>query len=515
MMTSATSAKLARTAAAQSLAVDLGDWSQGTGALYHQLARAVAHAIDRGALVPGARLPSERELARAMSVSRGTAVAAYDRLVADDRVERRPGSGTYVVGELAELPEGREGSALVHRLVDASAEAADADHDHRDLIDLSLSVLPDGSAMGDLTIDALDLERLDPPSGYSPWGLAGLREAIADHVAGWGLPTTPDQIVVTTGAQQAISVAATCWIRPGDVVVVDDPTYPGAVAAFQQAGARLVGVPLDADGPDPAALEAAVAQRPALVYLQPVVQSPTGLTSSSARRRALAAVLGEARVPLVEDRSLADLAWGTPPAPLAAALADVPTILVGSLGKRFWGGLRLGFLRAPVPLALRCARIKATHDLGTSAISQVVGERLLRTATEPARLELVARLRDRYDALAATLHDAAPAWTWPEPTGGLSVWVDLAGLDGDVLAREALAAGLVVAAPGPLVTGGPSRSNVRLSFADALAPAVLRRVRDLAARVAGSDQLAGRTDEAAADEIPVGHLPARHSHQSS
>jgi DNA-binding transcriptional MocR family regulator len=130
-------------------------------------------------------------------------------------------------------------------------------------------------------------------------------------------------------------------------------------------------------------------------------------------------------------------------------------------------------------------------------------------------LELVARLRDRYDALAATLHDAAPAWTWPEPTGGLSVWVDLAGLDGDVLAREALAAGLVVAAPGPLVTGGPSRSNVRLSFADALAPAVLRRVRDLAARVAGSDQLAGRTDEAAADEIPVGHLPARHSHQSS
>lgn len=464
MNTSATSAKLARNMIVRTLVDELGDWSGGSGAVYRQLARAIAHTIDRGALVPGARLPSERELAVAVAVSRGTAVAAYDLLVADDRIERVRGSGTFVVGELTALPEGREGSALVHRLVDASAPGAATTVERADIIDLSLSVLPDSSALGAFSIGAADIERLDPPSGYSPWGLPGLRRAIAEHVTRWGLTTTPDQIVVTTGAQQAISVAATCWVRPGDTVVVDEPTYPGAIAAFQQAGARLVGVPLDGDGPDPGALEAAVAQRPALVYLQPVVQSPTGITASGTCRRELAAILAAARVPVVEDRALADLAWGTPPSPLAGELADIPTILVGSLGKRFWGGLRLGFLRASAPLALRCARIKATHDLGSSAVSQVIGERLLQTATEADRRELVERLRSRYDALAAALRAAVPAWSWPEPSGGLSIWVDLAGVDGEAFARSALAAGVAVAPPRPLLATATSAGQVRLSF---------------------------------------------------
>ena len=472
MSTSATSAKLARAATVAALVSELGSWSAGTGPVHRQLARAIAHAIDRGALASGARLPSERELAIGVAVSRGTAVAAYDLLVADGRIERRRGSGTYVSGDVPTLPAGREGSVLVHRLVDVSAEPVGTDAPERpEVLDLSLSVLADPSGLGTISLTDEDLAHLDPPTGYSPWGLPGLREAIADHVSGWGLATTASQVVVTSGAQQAISVAAACWIRPGDLVAVDDPTYPGAIAAFQQAGARLVPVAVDGHGPVPSSLEAAVARRPALVYLQPVVHSPTGTTATAARRRALAEVLDRARVPLVEDRALADLAWIRPPAPLAGGLDDVPSIVVGSLGKRFWGGLRLGFLRAPEPLALRCARIKATQDLGTSAVSQVLGEQLLRRSTEADRAAMVADLRRRYDALAGALA-AAPGWSWPEPSGGLSIWVDLDGLDGDRLAAAALAAGVAVAPPRPLVVDGAARARVRLSFALPLDPLV-------------------------------------------
>jgi DNA-binding transcriptional MocR family regulator len=464
---------VARNAARLEVVEVLGDWLAGPGPVYRKLARALGLAIDRGALRSGWRLPAERELATALSVSRGTAVSAYDLLVADGHIERRRGSGTFVAGVRDELPVGREGTALVHRLVDASG----MDPVPPTLVDLSLSVLPDARALGELELRADDLRALDPPTGYSPWGLNSLRSAIADHVTAWGLPTRPEEVVVTAGAQQAISVAASCWVRPGDVVVVDDPTYPGAIAAFQAAGARLVGVAVDRRGPDLEALEAALRARPALVYLQPAVHSPTGVSTSPARRRSLAAVLDAAAVPFVEDRALADLAWGAVEPPLAAAVSGAPSIVVGSLGKRFWGGLRLGFVRAPAPLALRLARIKATQDLGTSAVSQVIAERLLRSATEADRRSLVGRLRSGYDALAAALHEVAPRWSWPEPTGGLSIWLDLGGPDGEVVAWAARARGLVVAAPGPLSPSRSTRSNLRLSFAMAADP------RDVAARL--------------------------------
>lgn len=463
MSTSATSAKVARERATRSLVDELGDWNRGAGAVHRLLARAIEHAIDRGALPGGRRLPSERELALAVSVSRGTAVAAYDLLVADDRIERRRGSGTYVVGAADGEPvEGRDGTALVHRLVDASGRFAEP----RGLIDLSLSVPHDASAVGTFHLGPADLAGLDPATGYSPWGIPDLRAAVADHVTAWGLDTDADQIVITSGAQQAISVAATCWVRPGDTVVVDDPTYPGAVAAFAQAGARLVGVGGDADGLDPRALATALAPRPALVYLQPAVQSPTGTTWTPRRRAAIADVLVAARVPVVEDRSLVDLAWRRPPPPLASALADVPTVVVGSLGKRFWGGLRVGFTRTAAPLALRIARIKATHDLGTSAVSQLVAVSLLRDAgpsehpSPPAQV-----LAERCAVLASALRDRMPGWRWPEPTGGLSLWVDLGTVDGSTYAAIALRHGVAVAAPGPLTADRRSRPFVRLSFA--------------------------------------------------
>src|SRR4051794_16748100 len=262
------------------LLAHLDDWSTGPAPLFRQLARGIASGIERGVLDRGTRLPAERALAAALAVSRGTAVAAYDLLVADGLVERRQGSGTYVLGAgVLGLPPGREGSALVHRLVERSAGPSS-------IVDLSISVLHDPSRLPPLTISTGDLAAVEPDTGLSPWGLNGLRHAVAEHVTGWGLATTADEIVITTGAQQAISAAAACWLRPGDTVVVEDPTYPGAIAAFAQAGARLRGVGVDRGGVRGDELAAAIADRPALVYLQSTVQSPTRAILGDARPRA-------------------------------------------------------------------------------------------------------------------------------------------------------------------------------------------------------------------------------------
>jgi DNA-binding transcriptional MocR family regulator len=458
----ATSAKVARTAELRLLVDELGDWAVGPGPLFRQLALAIARGIERGALAHGTRLPAERSLARSMSVSRGTAVAAYDVLVADGLVERRRGSGTFAVdpGSLG-LPPGREGSALVARLVEHSTAVSEAGA----VIDLSISVLHDADGLPRASVSTRDLLHVEPDTGYSPWGLAGLRAAVADLVTGWGLPTTADEVVITTGAQQAISTAGACWVRPGDVVLIEDPTYPGALSAFTAAGARLVGLPVDRNGVRVDALRDALAEHPALVYLQPTLHSPSGAVLADSRRSEIASLVARARVPLVEDHALAGLCWTRAPAPIAAHASDLPIALVGSISKLFWGGLRIGFVRAPAPVALRFARVKAIQDLGTSAVGQVLAERLLRADGVERFVERRNNdLRQRYAILAARLRAELPSWRWAEPAGGLSIWVQLPAPVAEPFAQVALRAGVAVATAEALSPGTQHADRLRLSF---------------------------------------------------
>ncbi len=460
MSTRSTSAKVDRTVALRTLADDIGDWSAGGSPLYRLLSTAIARAIERGAVAQGSRLPSERTLAAALSISRGTAISAYDQLVAEGLVERRGGSGTFAtdLGRLA-LPAGREGSALVARLVDRSAGSTD-------LIDLSISVLPDAQGLPAVGVTTADLLQVTPDTGYSPWGLPSLRATVARMLAGWGLPTQPEQVVITTGAQQAISIAAACWVRPDDLVVVDDPTYPGAVSAFAAAGATLLGVPLDRHGVELGPMQDALERRPALVYLQTSMHSPTGIVLSDARRRRLAEQLADARVPFVEDVSLAGLAWSRVPPPVAAEAPDQPIAVIGSLSKLLWGGLRLGFVRAPEPVALRFARVKATHDLGSSVVGQLLAERILASpewpVTAAARNEA---LRTGCCLLTSLLRQRLPAWSWIEPSGGLSLWVQLPTPTARPFAEVALRHGVAVATADALSAAGGHDDRIRLCFA--------------------------------------------------
>ncbi len=465
------------TVSAPAFAAAIGPWSAGEGPLYLQLTHAVQQAIRRGDLAPDTKLPPERVAAALLAVSRGTIMAAYAALREQGWVESRRGSGTWVRpdaprGLRPDAEPNDAGSAFrrfTSSLLDGPAGC----------IDLGVSVLPSprGLPEGLLTLDASDLALLGDEHGYRPAGLPMLREALSARHTEHGEPCDSTSVVVTGGAQQALAIAASVTMRRGDVVVVESPTYPGAVDAFLQAGARVVTVPSDDGWADVHQLRAAIHQhRPAGLYLIPTCHNPTGSVMSEARRRAIARLVDEHNLYLFEDESLADLVFdGTRPRSISSWSRSPLTMTIGSLGKSVWGGLRLGWLRASPAVADRAVRAKAAHDLGLSAPGQLLGLRALRALPEVTALRQ-AQLQRRADVLRARLAQLLPEWDVPAPRGGLSLWIGLPETDADVFAQHALRRGVSISPGRDHCPDGDGRSHVRLAFA--LDPDVLELAAD-------------------------------------
>ncbi|MBB4895892.1 DNA-binding transcriptional MocR family regulator [Streptomyces olivoverticillatus] len=263
----------------------LGDWSSAEGPLYQRLTEAFVRAVRSGDLCTGDRLPSERRLADALSVSRATVVAAYDALRGSGLVETRRGSGTRV-----------SGGAVVHRIpADGRVLGGQATTVIQRLVEQPPNLISLGQAAEaggpDLAQALLHLVREDLPglildAGYHPAGLPALRAAIAAHHTAHGLPTVPDQVVVTTGATQAVTLSAQLYLGRGSTTIVESPGWPGCQDVLRAAGSRLVGVELDSDGIRIDRLATALAEhRPALLYLMPTYHNPTGTLMSAGRRR--------------------------------------------------------------------------------------------------------------------------------------------------------------------------------------------------------------------------------------
>ncbi|MEU1389625.1 MULTISPECIES: PLP-dependent aminotransferase family protein [unclassified Nonomuraea] len=406
------------------------------GTASRRLAGALTDLAQTGAIAPGTRLPSERDLAQAVGLSRGTVAAAFNTLCEEGLCERRHGSGTYVLG-VPTFGGLLQGGAV--------------------LADLSTSVVPDPSHLAVPPLDAAALMRAPSGHGYDAMGDSRLRAVLAALDAG-----PYHQILVTSGAQQGIDLAARVLLRPGDRVLVGDPAYGGALSVFRRAGAHAV--PVDLTDPD-AVRDALARHRPAAVYALPV-DNPTGRVADL---RHVAELAAAADVPLVEDRTLAPVVFDgrTPPGPLALAHPH-GTVTVGSLSKVLWGGLRVGWLTAPDPLLARLLEAKLDADLATSAVSQRLAADLLDGDPVPAWLAELARRRDHFTA---ALSARLPSWTWSRPPGGLSLWARLPGADTDRFAATAREQGVAVA-PGSLFSpDGRHRDRLRLSFA--LPPALL------------------------------------------
>ncbi|MCX4677187.1 PLP-dependent aminotransferase family protein [Streptomyces sp. NBC_01433] len=437
----------------------LTGWSEGgTGAMPRLLADALRELAQRGDVAPGTVLPSQRALAAALGVSRSTVTAAYGMLEAEGRLESRHGSGSRlrrsgVVGEPAS--EGRLASFGARESgIDLSSGALDG--------------LPAvAAAVGALT--AGDLTTALAGDGYLPYGLPELREAIAEYHRSAGLPTSPEQILVTAGSQQAVWLITQGLVEPGDTVVVEDPTYRGALEALRSRGARLVPLPAaSSHGDGPAALDRLAGHiRPRLVYLQPSVHNPTGRGMDEHTRLRWAAALAEHGVYAVEDNAYAELALGhdTAPVSLASRLPPAATATIGTLSKLFWGGLRVGWIRASTTVVHRLADIKKSVDLSCPVVDQMLAVRLLGQLPE-ARAHRRSQLRERLTETERLLHAHAPGWRWERPAGGSALWAEIPGADAEATAQLARRAGVLIV-PGPAFSAVDGfRHHLRLPFAD-------------------------------------------------
>ncbi|WP_018681806.1 PLP-dependent aminotransferase family protein [Actinokineospora enzanensis] len=436
-----------RLAEADRLVELLGEWTTASGPLYRKLAGAVARGIEVGDLIAGDRLPSERDLAKLLMVSRATVVAAYDELRGKGLVDSVRGSGTRVSGRRAPSDHGRRGRAGTGR--DPRGWAAGP----APMISLALATEPAVPELAEAyrAMDDADLAELMGDVGYHPRGYPPLRAAVADYYSAARLPTDPDQVLITTGAQQVIGLVAQMYLRPGSTVVVESPSWPGCLDVFRAAGARLVAVPMDREGVRADRLAAAFAEeRPVLAYLMPTFHNPTGTLMSEERRRQVAELAARHNVPVLEDNAYSGFLGRTPdpaPPPLAAfAHGNAEVLTVGSMAKSVWGGLRIGWVRGPAAIVERLARYKVRADLGSPVLDQALSARLL------PRLDKIATargevLRARLDHLRALLATHLPGWRWTEPHGGSGLWVALPGTSAQTFAQVALRHG-VEAVPG-------------------------------------------------------------------
>ncbi|MCM3885037.1 PLP-dependent aminotransferase family protein [Frankia sp. R82] len=297
-----------------------------------------------------------------------------------------------------------------------------------------------------------------------------LRAALAARLRRRGLATEADDLVVTSGSQQALALLTAALLDPGDTVVVEEPTYLAALQAFDLAGARVVAVPTDDDGVRPDRLEEIVGRhRPRLLYLVPTFQNPTGRTMSAARRHAVAELAARRGLWIIEDDPYGELRLSGAAQPWIASLpaAADRTVLLGSLSKTMAPGMRLGWLRAPVSLRRACVIAKQATDLHTSTVDQAAAARYLEAADPDARIALMCdAYRSRRDALLAGLPAALPAGSrWNEPAGGMFVWVRLpAGLDATALLPAALAQRVAYVPGAAFYPGVPDPRTLRLSF---------------------------------------------------
>ncbi len=440
---------------AKALADLIGGWRTRAPA-YEAVADAIRVLCLDNRIAPRTALPAERELAAKLGVSRTTVAAAYRSLRESGHIESLRGSGsvTLPLGRARPLPApGGEG-----------------------IIDLQQASPPAWPGLAALYAEAAaEASSLVARPGYDMQGRAGLRAAIAAHYSSRGLPTDPDEVMVTPGAQSAISLVASVFAAPGERVLIETPTYPHAADAFRRRGARLIGVPVDtATGWDlERATHAFQRAVPAAAYLMPDFQNPTGRTMSVSDRLVFAehaAAMGTVLV-LDETTGELDIDRGRPLAPFAAVASGsrarghdgLRTITLGSLGKTVWGGLRIGWVRSDVDTLRRLLAARPAHDLGTPEFEQLIAERVFAHMADVLS-QRAGQLGRSRDLLREGIRSQIPSWDVPDVHGGVSLWVGLGVPLSSSLVLRARSRGLLLSSGARFAVDGGQERHLRVPF---------------------------------------------------
>ena len=458
--------------------------------LYQQLFDQIVERARTGAFPGGFRLPPTRTLASELGTHRNTIVRAYAELELAGFVSSTVGRGTYVKPAIAQpaaappasraesppaapaasfpwasLVAERAKSEPLERFRRIGRQVARGEFVNLTRMQPSPDLVPD-----DLFRRCLDHVMKTHGAramGYAPdEGVPRLRERIAEDLVRQGVPARAEDVLVTTGSQQALDVVARALVDPGDTILAQEMTYPGALRIFAAAGARLESVPVDREGPVLSGILNAGRGRAKGFYVQTNHCNPTGTCVGAERRRELVRFSREQGVPLIEDDYAADLELdgGAPPPALRALDGEV--IYVGTYSKKLIPALRVGFVLCPPSLREHLVALKHTTDLGTSTLLQhALAEFLERGYLVPHLGRARAAYRARRDVLVSTLDKHMPkAIEWDVPSRGVTIWLRLPrDLAPEAVFEEGRRRGVLVS-PGVLCGVDGTSTGVRLTF---------------------------------------------------
>jgi DNA-binding transcriptional MocR family regulator len=454
--------------------------------LYKQIYQALREAILSGALAEGTRLPTERALARDLEINRTTVMNAYNELASEGLVEGHVGRGTIVKRSYYDSDEQVEEETpswlfglAANEEVQPGPDTLAVDEiismsEKREIISFgpaapSRDLFP-AETLSELLIDGLANERQTLLDYCPVEGLQSLRRGIAARMRKQGIAIDLQNILILSGSTQGIGLISRMLLHAGDEVVVEIPTYLGALQTFRALGARVIGVPLDNDGMRIDLLESILARRsPRLIYTQPNFHNPTGIVMSPDRRRRLLLLARRYQVPIVEDDAYGDIYFeGKRPQPLKALDSRGHVLYISTFSKILAPGLRVAWLAAPGPMIDRLALHKQIFDLNTGAIGQwVVAEFLHRGLLD----EHLTMLRQSYKKKRDHMLESISAY-WPtdvrvnHPQGGFHLWCRLpAEVRARVLLREAAQKQVTFVIGEPFHIDGGGHQYIRLSYA--------------------------------------------------
>ena len=410
-----------------------------TSQLVDQLRDAIRHARIR----PGTRLPSSRRLSEQLEVSRNTVIRAYDTLIVEGYVEARPASGIFVsdslpgtpVGAAASTPEPARAGVLSHMpLPPLPLRVQNVVDQRRNRLSFDFFPGRPNAALFPLKTWRRLLQSNLSHGGHiglsqygDPAGLPALRSAIADHLATTrGIAADPGRIVIISGAQEGISIAARLFLNHGTPSAIEDPCYQGAAFAFEATGSEITSVAVDFEGLIPDELP----QRPtSLLYLTPSHQFPTGHTLSLARRHAIVAWARRYGCYILEDDRDGELRYEGSPLQAIAANAPDCTIYLGTFSRTLGAGLRLGYMVVPEQLAGVFATAKGLLNNGNSWLDQAALAEMMRVGSYAAHLLrsrayykesrdcLMTALRRNFGEISVTGEAAGLHLVWYLPAG--------------------------------------------------------------------------------------------------
>lgn len=459
---------------------------QSATPLYQQLENYLRQQILSGALAAETRLPSTRQLAQALGISRITVNNAYATLESEGLLYSRGGSGTFVLPHPL-LPVTGNAAAVdqwplwQQRFASADEPSAAAQppllrHKVKHPQPISFTGVGDPR---EYPIKALlrtmqDVLQRDGASaleyGTFDQGYAPLRTTITHVLASQGITVHPDQILITSGSQQALALVCQLLLKPGDAVLVESPTYNLALELFRTLGLQIVGIPVDAEGMAVEQVEPLLQQHhPKLIYTIPNFQNPTGACLSGARRRQLVALADRYQIPILEDDFVGDLRYEGRVQPALKTLDPGGRVIyIGTFAKMLMPGLRVGFLAAEGPVFQRLVNLKRVSDLTVSTLMQRTLDAYVNVGQYRRHVQRSCRLyRQRRDAIMAAIgRHLPPAVQVNPPQGGLFVWLRLpAGYSSSKLMPFAAETG-VEFAPGTRFFPHPveGESFLRLNF---------------------------------------------------